>query len=158
MVPQSFDIASIDRLKAVVKELLPLIVDRKIILLSGDLGSGKTALVKAVSKLLDVKETVSSPTFSLINEYLGNYQGKTIPIYHMDLYRIKDLDELLEIGFEEYLDKEALIFIEWPDMALSLIPDNTLLIELEMFDNSTRRLNLSNWSRSRISHSDITPH
>ncbi|MBT8218265.1 MAG: tRNA (adenosine(37)-N6)-threonylcarbamoyltransferase complex ATPase subunit type 1 TsaE [Bacteroidia bacterium] len=143
----TIEITSLDELDVFAKDNLDLILENKVVLLSGDLGAGKTALVKAFGRAFQVEENVSSPTFSLINEYMGFYQNRSIPIYHVDLYRIESVDELEEIGFEEYLDQDAIIFIEWPEIAQPFIMDNALTIRIEIFDNSKRRLNLSNSSR-----------
>ncbi len=85
-------------------------------LISGDMGAGKTTLVKLICQKLGVDESVSSPTFSLVNEYQttsGNL------VYHFDLYRLKDEEELFDLGFEEYLDRGAYVFIEWPEIGSS---------------------------------------
>lgn len=84
--------------------------------LYGSLGAGKTALVKGMAKELNVAEGVTSPTFTIINEYNGDK-----PLYHMDLYRIENGEELFQTGFEEYLHEEGIVVIEWPQVALSLL-------------------------------------
>lgn len=108
-----------------------------ILLLKGDLGSGKTTFTQVFIKELNSSDNVSSPTFSIVNQYESPL-GK---IYHFDLYRINSLEELLHIGFEEYLDdKNATIFIEWPDIALPILPDNCHILEFEIMNKSTRRI------------------
>lgn len=124
----------------VVSLLLPFIQKAKIVTLEGDLGAGKTTLVKEVCNQLGIEDLVSSPTFSIINEYVhpeGNPK-----VFHMDLYRIEDEEELFNIGFEDYLYAEQLVFIEWPQIATSLLPESTIGIHIEIFDNSSRRLTL----------------
>jgi tRNA threonylcarbamoyladenosine biosynthesis protein TsaE len=87
-----------------------------ILLLSGDLGSGKTTLVAScLENLLDKKGPFTSPTFNIIHVYFN--KEKSLKIYHLDLYRLKSFEELLELGFQDLLEEEAIIFIEWPDLA-----------------------------------------
>ncbi len=110
----------------------------RIILLNGQLGAGKTTLVKEIIKLQDPSEQVSSPTFSLVNQY----ELQTGRVYHIDLYRIKDLNEAMDMGIEEYLFNDQLVFIEWPDVILSLLDNDYHTISIEVLENSYRRIKL----------------
>jgi len=103
-------------------------INSDIILISGEVGAGKTTLIKEMLKTLKVNDNVNSPTFSIINEYLN--EDNNI-IYHIDLYRIKNIDELHSIGFFEYLESDNLCFIEWGDIIEKHIKDryNKFLIE-----------------------------
>jgi tRNA threonylcarbamoyladenosine biosynthesis protein TsaE len=106
----------------------------KIFILNGNLGAGKTTLVKYLCKTLDCTDTITSPTFSLINEYLSP-SGR---IFHFDLYRIKCIEELINIGFYEYIDSGNYCFIEWPDICISELPEHhKILLNLV---NQTRHL------------------
>jgi len=134
-------IADLEALKGVVEGVLPDILKAKIVTLEGDLGAGKTTLVKEVCRQLGIDDLVSSPTFSLINEYV--HPTDDIKVFHMDLYRIEDEEELHNIGFEEYLYAGHLVFIEWPQIASSVLPERTLGIHIDIFDNSSRRLTLT---------------
>nr|WP_299248637.1 tRNA (adenosine(37)-N6)-threonylcarbamoyltransferase complex ATPase subunit type 1 TsaE [uncultured Lacinutrix sp.] len=89
----------------------------KSFLFKAEMGAGKTTLIKALVNALGCDDAVSSPTFSLVNEY----QTKTDTIYHFDLYRVEDEDELYDFGIEEYLNSNAYLFIEWPELAKNLI-------------------------------------
>ena len=91
-----------------------------VICLRGDLGAGKTSFVQGLVKGLGVTEPISSPTFTIVNCYTGGI----MPIYHFDVYRIEDSDEMYEIGFEEYLDGGGVTIIEWPDNIADILPDN----------------------------------
>ena len=138
---QTYIIEYLDDLPEVVNEILPILQKAKITTLTGDLGAGKTTLVKEVCKQLGINDLVSSPTFSIINEY-QDLNGD-MKVYHMDLYRIIDEEELINIGFEDYLYSGELVFIEWPQIAEQLLPSETIGIHIKIFDNSLRRLILS---------------
>ena len=117
-----------DDLGAVSKRLIEMSEACSVVLLKAEMGLGKTTLVKAICKDLGVNCEVSSPTFSIVNEYV--YAQKKV--FHFDLYRIKDVGELYDIGFEEYLDSGYLCLIEWPELASELMPDEYILVEIEM--------------------------
>ena len=109
----------------------------RIILFNGAMGVGKTTLIKTLSKLLGVKETTSSPTFSLVNEYpLPNNEA----IYHFDVYRLKQETEALDMGIEEYLYSGNWCFIEWAEKIPNLIPQEHSIIELKLLPNGKRHL------------------
>ena len=100
-----------------------------VIALHGELGSGKTCFVQGLAVALGIKQLVTSPTFTVINEYDGKKR-----LFHMDLYRLNDPDEVLALGFEEYLEAGGIIAIEWPDRAADLLPDNTAHVHLATTD------------------------
>ncbi|MDA3970720.1 MAG: tRNA (adenosine(37)-N6)-threonylcarbamoyltransferase complex ATPase subunit type 1 TsaE [Desulfobulbaceae bacterium] len=104
------------------------VIPGDIIFLNGDLGAGKTTLTQAIGYGLGVPKScyITSPTFSLLHEYSGD-----LPLYHMDLYRLSGEEEVIELGFEEYLYGEGVCVIEWPDRLGDLIPANRLVINIE---------------------------
>jgi len=106
-----------------------------LILLKGALGTGKTLIIKAAVSELGYKDEVTSPTFSIVQEYKADLE-----ILHMDLYRLDSREELIEIGFEDYLNREAVIFIEWPELALSLIPADFIFIDIEKISDNQRKI------------------
>ena len=106
-------------LDQVAEELLADIGERKVWLFFGEMGSGKTTLIKAIGRHLGVKEVMSSPTFSLVNEYPTSAMKQ---IYHVDLYRLKDEKEVMDIGMEEYFNSGQLCLVEWPERLGSLTP------------------------------------
>lgn len=106
-------------LDKVAEELLADIGERKVWLFFGEMGSGKTTLIKAIGRHLGVRETMSSPTFSLVNEYPTSAMKQ---IYHVDLYRLKDEKEVMDIGMEEYFNSGHLCLVEWPERLGSLTP------------------------------------
>ena len=101
-----------------------------VIAMTGDLGAGKTHFTMGVAESLGVTEYVSSPTFTIVNEYTN---GK-IPLYHMDAYRLGDPDELLEIGFEEYVSAGGVVIIEWADIVEDVLPPETIWIKIQRMD------------------------
>lgn len=105
----------------------------------GDMGAGKTTLIKAICKALGVKDTVSSPTFALVKEY-GNTQQ---PIYHFDFYRIKDEEEAWDIGTEDYFYSGALCLVEWPERIEGLLPDNFIRMDVVVEAYNSRRIYIS---------------
>jgi tRNA threonylcarbamoyladenosine biosynthesis protein TsaE len=111
--------------------------DEKIWVIDGDMGAGKTTLVKAMAKQLEVVNTVSSPTFSIVNEYQDR-QGRTI--YHFDFYRLKSETEAYDIGVNEYLESGNRCWIEWSEKVPSLLPEHYFKIQLEVNDPQTRTI------------------
>lgn len=103
------------------------------------MGVGKTTLIKEICKQLGVRDNISSPTYSLVNEYKG---GEENTIYHFDFYRIQEEEEAYDIGFEEYLDTNAWIFIEWPEKISNLLPENSVKIKIKLLDDGKRVLSL----------------
>ncbi len=104
--------------------------------LVGDLGTGKTALTKYIAKGLGVSEQVSSPTFNIVKEYISG----RIPLYHFDVYRLSDGEELLDIGGDEYFDGDGLCIVEWADLVLSVMPEDAILIKIEYTENEGERM------------------
>jgi tRNA threonylcarbamoyladenosine biosynthesis protein TsaE len=117
-------------------EIKNLVKPGDVFALHGNLGSGKTYLVKKIAELLGADNT-SSPSFAIVNEYIGS-----IKIFHFDFYRIKKITELYDIGFEEYLSREAVIFIEWADMFPDIIPSDCYKINIELLNNDERKITL----------------
>jgi tRNA threonylcarbamoyladenosine biosynthesis protein TsaE len=106
-----------------------------VIALIGPLGSGKTCLAQGICRGLKVEEPVTSPTFILINEYVGRF-----PVYHFDLYRLSGADELLELGYEEYFYGEGACLVEWAEKAYELLPDDAIEIHLKRLGHSDREI------------------
>lgn len=117
------------------QKLAKLIKAPALILLKGELGTGKTLITKAVASALGYQGDVTSPTFNLVQEYQAE-----IEIIHMDLYRLNQSEELLDIGFEDYLNREAVVLIEWPELAFPLIPADFIFINLEKISAEKREI------------------
>ena len=112
----------------------------KILLFYGEMGAGKTTLIKEICSLLDIEDKISSPTFSLVNEYKSR-QGESV--YHFDFYRIEDEEEAMDIGFEEYIDSEKWCLIEWPQNIENLLPLKSSAIQIQILENGNRSLTIS---------------
>ncbi len=114
-----------------LKEVLNFFREEKIFLLNGEMGAGKTTIIKHFCSLLGSDDNFSSPTYSIVNEYHSS-QGK---IYHMDLFRLKNKAELLDLGFEEYIHSGNYCFIEWPALALDLVGAEYINIDIQVSEN-----------------------
>lgn len=122
------------------KELIPYFKDYNVVILNGEMGAGKTTLVKHICKNLGVQDNTSSPTFSIVNEYKGkNHQT----LYHFDFYRIENEQEAMDFGYEEYFYSDALCFIEWAEKIPNLIPENHLIITIEIDNNNNRIISIA---------------
>ena len=133
-----FQASSIADLKQVCTCLDEAIKQQKIVLFSGEMGAGKTTLIKEFCQYLGVQDEVSSPTFSLVNEYEGNAG----PIYHFDLYRIRSEEELYDIGYEDYFFSGYLCLVEWPEMASGIIPENHISVKIRV-ENDQRLITVT---------------
>jgi tRNA threonylcarbamoyladenosine biosynthesis protein TsaE len=128
----------LDKVDEVAKQLIKNL-NSKIVLFYGNMGVGKTTLIKALVKELKSEDEVSSPTFSIVNEYeLINDK-----IFHFDLYRIKDLEEAYNFGIEDYLDSGHWVFIEWPEKIEGILESNAHLVTIELDDKNNRILKLN---------------
>jgi len=110
--------------------------NQKIFLFYGDMGAGKTTFIKSLCEQLGIHETVTSPTFSIVNEY----RGKEAKIYHFDFYRLKNPNEALDMGYEEYFYSGDYCFIEWPEKISGLLPPHYVRIDIHVLDNNERLL------------------
>lgn len=133
-----FDILNIDK----VAETILDNVHSKIMLFKGPMGVGKTTLIKALVRQLGSLDVVSSPTFALMNEYLT----KDCKIYHYDFYRLKELEEALDLGFDEFIEEDAWNMIEWPDLVVGLLPLSYVEIEIDKLTDTKRVLHLKKYN------------
>ena len=138
-VQETLNCPDISHLPEIVSEIIDFSGDCRIILFEGELGVGKTTIIKAICNHLHVIDNVSSPSFSIINQYL-TFDAHTL--YHFDFFRIKSVEEALEIGTEEYFYSGNLCLIEWPSKVKSLIPRNHVLVNIDVEANESRVLHL----------------
>lgn len=131
-----------DELPAVASRLLEFAGAIRVWLFVGELGAGKTTLIKELCSQLGVSDEVSSPTFSIVNEYRNDRQK---PVYHFDFYRIKDIEEAIDIGVGEYFYSGNYCFIEWPQKIEGLLPDDFLIIRIEGIENEKRVFDLTKY-------------
>jgi len=127
----SLKINNLTELPLVAKALIEAFGTKKVIAFNGEMGAGKTTLIKTICEQLGVKQTISSPTFSIVNEYLSS-SGKKI--YHFDFYRINTINEAYDMGYEEYFYSDAYCFIEWPDKIAELLPEDVLRVSISVKD------------------------
>jgi tRNA threonylcarbamoyladenosine biosynthesis protein TsaE len=127
-------------LPEITKELAQIISQFRVVTFTGNLGAGKTTLIKMLCAHLGVKETVNSPTFSLVNQY--SIEGAEVGnvLFHIDLYRLKNEEEAFDAGIEEHLFSGHLCLVEWPEKAIGIIPDNTLRVEITTQDHEQRHI------------------
>ena len=130
---------NIEQVETVAKQVLEAATS-KIILFEGDMGVGKTTLIKTLVGLLGSEDLVSSPTFSLVNEYKGINDN----IFHFDLYRVDDEEELYNFGIETYIYSNDYVFVEWPNLLKPLLQDQFTTINIKLSENSSRELTLTN--------------
>ncbi len=131
----------IENLQDVANQLINYAGDRKKWMFTGEIGAGKTTFIQSVCTALGVEDKVTSPTFSLINEYIyNNNKGETEKIHHIDLYRLKSLDEAIDIGIEDYLYDKGYCFIEWPQLIAPIFPEKVIEIKFEIIENSKRKI------------------
>ena len=123
-------VKSLDETKVVAREIAEILTPGTIVALNGDLGAGKTTMVQLICKELGVDEYVNSPTFTIVNEYES---GKW-KVNHIDFYRVKHSDELLEIGLEQYFNDKDITFIEWAELFEEILPEKIIRIEIEVVD------------------------
>lgn len=136
---------NLENLGKVSKAILDNFPESKIICLNAKMGSGKTTFAKELCRFLGVKTNVSSPTYSIVNEY-KNEDNKTI--FHFDLYRLKNKQELIEIGFEDYIFSNNVCLIEWPELALEFL-DSYIEISIEKQSDAYRKFTITQKEQSK---------
>lgn len=124
-------IKDMEHIAEAAKQFVNAIGNHRVFAFYGHMGAGKTTFIKAICEELGVKDVITSPTFAIVNEYDG-------PIYHFDFYRIKKLEEVYDMGYEDYFYSGALCFIEWPELIEELLPTDAVKVSIREQENGTR--------------------
>ena len=130
-------INSLDTIHEAAKEFIKGMGDGKVFAFYGKMGAGKTTFIKALCEVLGVKDVITSPTFAIINEYTD---GNNNPIYHFDFYRIKKLEEVYDMGYEDYFYSGNLCLLEWPELIEDVLPENVIKVTIEEQPDGSRLL------------------
>ena len=128
-------ITSIAQIDEAARQFVSQIGDHRVFAFYGSMGAGKTTFIKAVCEELGVQDVITSPTFAIVNEYTGD-----APIYHFDFYRIKKLEEVYDMGYEDYFYSGSLCFIEWPELIEELLPEDAVKVSIVEQEDGSRLL------------------
>lgn len=141
----TIEIRDLDHIREAAREFINLMGEARVFAFYGTMGAGKTTFIKALCEELGVEDVITSPTFAIVNEYeispevtLGNDTVSTV--YHFDFYRIKKLEEVYDMGYEDYLYSGGLCFMEWPELVEELLPDNTVRVTIEEQPDGSRTI------------------
>lgn len=133
------EVNSLANLPVVAQQLSDFAGSEKVFIFEGDMGAGKTTFIKIFCKHLGIEDVVSSPTYSIVNEY----ESPDGPVFHFDFYRIKDIREAYDLGYEEYFYGSGICLIEWPERVEELLPENYIKVEINVLAEDRRLFKLS---------------
>ena len=128
-------ITSLDNIREAAKAFLAGMGTSKVVAFYGKMGAGKTTFIKAICEELGVEDVITSPTFALVNEYTA---GNGAPVYHFDFYRIKRLDEVYDMGYEDYFYGGNLCLLEWPELIEDILPDDAMRVSITEQEDRSR--------------------
>ena len=129
-------IKSLDGIQEAARQFIHSMGPGKVFAFYGTMGAGKTTFIKAICEELGVKDVITSPTFAIVNEYTTEPDGESI--FHFDFYRIKKLEEVYDMGYEDYFYSGALCFLEWPELIDDLLPEDAVKVTIKANDDGTR--------------------
>lgn len=132
------EINSLDELDTVAEAVIDSLNGRTVVAFDAPMGAGKTTLISRIAALLGAEDSVTSPTFAIVNQY----EGTKHTIYHFDMYRIERVEEALDFGSEEYLSSGDLCLVEWPEKIEPLLPDDTMVVRIEILSDTARRFEI----------------
>lgn len=136
----TFKINSIETIHDTARQFLGEIGTSKVLAFYGKMGAGKTTFIKALCEVMGVEDVITSPTFAIVNEYTD---GEGEPVYHFDFYRIKKLEEVYDMGYEDYFYSGNICLMEWPELIEDLLPNDALRVTISEEDDGTRTLSIS---------------
>ncbi len=128
------EIGSLDELDNVAREVLDSLAGRSVVAFDAPMGAGKTTLISRIAAMLNADDDVASPTFAIVNQYEGDRT-----IFHFDMYRIERVEEALDFGCEEYFASGELCLVEWPEKIEPLLPEDTMVVRIEILSDTERR-------------------
>jgi tRNA threonylcarbamoyladenosine biosynthesis protein TsaE len=131
-------INDLEHIREAARQFIDAMGDQHVFAFYGHMGAGKTTFIKAICEELGVEDVVTSPTFAIVNEYTT---AEDIPVYHFDFYRIKKLEEVYDMGYEDYFYGDGLCFIEWPEMMEELLPEGAIKVQIKENADGTRTVN-----------------
>ena len=132
------EINSLDELDTVAEAVINSLDGRTVVAFDAPMGAGKTTLISRIAALLGAEDSVTSPTFAIVNQY----EGTKHTIYHFDMYRIERVEEALDFGSEEYLSSGDLCLVEWPEKIEPLLPEDTMVVRIEILSDTARRFEI----------------
>jgi len=133
-------IKDLDDLGRAAEEFIMMAADNRIFAISGSMGAGKTTFIRALCKILGAVDTVTSPTFTLVNEYFTNLGEK---IYHFDFYRIEKTEEIYDFGFDEYIESGNYCFMEWPELIEEALPAEVISVRITVEEDMSRTVDVN---------------
>ncbi|UII23280.1 tRNA (adenosine(37)-N6)-threonylcarbamoyltransferase complex ATPase subunit type 1 TsaE [Fulvivirga ligni] len=138
----SITYANLEEIEKVAQQIISFADQDKVWIFEGEMGAGKTTLIKVICEQLGVEDVVNSPTYAIVNEY-QNGEGEVF--YHFDFYRLNSLEEAMEIGTTEYFDSGDYCFIEWPSKVAELLPDDILKIQISITEDNKRLIEITRY-------------
>ena len=140
----SIIIKDIEHIREAAREFVKEIGEHRVFAFYGSMGAGKTTFIKAICEELGVQDVITSPTFAIVNEYIlpRQLEGDGGRLFHFDFYRIKKLEEVYDMGYEDYFDSGALCFIEWPELIEELLPEDAVRVHIELQPDGSRIVKL----------------
>lgn len=133
------EIPSVDKIQEAVRQFVCQMGDAKVFAFYGKMGAGKTTFIKAICQELGVEDVITSPTFALVNEYTA---GDGSPIFHFDFYRVKKLEEVYDMGYEDYFYSGALCLMEWPELVEELLPQDAVAVTIHANADGSRSIDV----------------